>query len=195
MRGLVLWMAALPLVAADLPVAQCAAGPPEAVVIVVRHADRDGELLNKKGWERARLLRELIMGRFGRVDAVVTTTIERTLQTVTPLLEAVKERGGEVAVRRFDPHDYEAAARAIEEARRRSRQRPAVIVYAGHSDTVRPILERLAPEQVREHAAEWFPCGGGICHSDYDNVWAITYCPGAAPAASRSEFGRATPAH
>jgi len=195
MRGLALCFFAVSMAAAELPVARCPAGEPEAVVVVVRHADRNGELLNEKGWRRARELRDLVLGRFGRVDTLVATTVERTMQTLEPLLKAVRDRGQEVAVRRFDPHDYDAAAEAIAQARARAAKRPAVIVYAGHSDTVRPVLERLAPDAVRKHAREWFPCGGGICHSDYDNVWAATYCGPGRPKIRKSEFGEPTPAH
>ncbi len=196
MRGLALCFFALSIAAAELPVAECPAGKPEAVVILVRHADRDGELLNEKGWERARALRDLVLGTFGRVDAVIATTVERTYQTLEPLLEdrRVSRRG--VAVHRFDPHDYDAVIETIRRERARNDgKRPVVIVYAGHSDTVRPVLERLAPRSVREHFAEWFPCDGGICHSDYDDVWVATWCAGAEPELRKAEYGEATPAH
>lgn len=196
MRGLALCIFAFPIAAAELPVVECPAGEPEAVAIVVRHADRDGELLNEKGWARARALRDLVLGTFGRVDAAIATTIERTYQTLEPLLEDRRVSGRGVSVQRFDPHDYDSAVEAIRRARTgKEAERPVVIVYAGHSDTVRPILERLAPRRVRSHAAEWFPCDGDICHSDYDNVWVATWCAGAEPELRKAEYGEATPAH
>jgi phosphohistidine phosphatase SixA len=157
--------------------------PDERVVVIVRHADRDGELLNEKGLERARSLRDLVAEQHGAATAVIYSTHERTRQTVEPIIEA-----GSVTETEVDPQDFAAIATAV-----RQGTGPKVVVIAGHSNTVRPILEQFDSEQVAQAAAEWFPCAGELCHTDYDDVWTVTLCGDSATSVSKATYGAPTP--
>ncbi len=179
--------------AAEIPVAACPADEPRTIAILVRHADRDGELLNDKGWDRARALRDLVLDELGEVHAVIHTTYERTKQTLEPILQYASMGDRKVEQHEFDPHDYAAAAVRIRAAHRSAKGR-TVVVYSGHSDTVRPILEQFRPDQVEAKALQWFPCEGDICHSDYDNLWTVTLCGKARPEIRKTNFGAPTPA-
>lgn len=178
--------------AAEIPMAACPAGEPQTIAILVRHADRDGELLNDKGWERARALRDLVLDEFGEVDATIYTIYKRTKQTLEPIIEYASMGDRKVEQHELESHDYDAAVELIRALHRSSKGR-TVVVYAGHSNTVRPILERFRPEQVESKSAAWFPCDGDICHADYDNLWTVTLCGNSPPEIRKTSFGAPTP--
>ena len=174
---------------AEIPAATCAAGQTKTVVILVRHADRDGEELNAKGWARALALRDLVFGEFADVDAVLYTDYVRTRQTLEPIVEQVKTIGRDVPQLSRAGHDYAGFAESIRTEHARGRPL-AVLVLAGHSNTLRPILQQFRPDQI--HADEWFPCDGDVCHWDYDDLWTITLCGNAPPEIRKGTFGAPT---
>jgi len=156
--------------------------PDEKVVLVVRHADRDGEMLNDKGKERALALRDLV-ANYGKATAVIYTTVERTRQTLEPIIES-----DHPAEFKFEPDNVQAIAGAAREG-----SGPEVIVIAAHSNTVRPILEEFDRGLVEQSAGAWFPCEGEICHSDYNDLWLVTICGDEATNILKSDYGAPTP--
>ena len=173
-----------------IPVAACKAGVPTTITVLVRHADRTGDLLNEKGERRARTLRDLVWSQFSRLDAVMVSPFERTSQTVQPLIERAGAGVEKVA---YEPDQAERFAGFIRQQHARGRPR-TVIVFAGHSDNVRPVLELFNKAQVDAHAGEWFPCEGEICHSDYNDLWSITLCGDREPEIRKTTYGADTPA-
>ncbi len=169
----------------------CPAGESQTTVFVVRHADRDNELLNDAGHRRAEALRDLVAEEEGRLAAVLYTPFERTRQTVAPALEWGKE-SGEVSELQTEAHDYAAIAGAVGRLHAGG-SGEQVIVVAGHSDSVRPILEQFGQEAVERNASEWFSCEGQICSPDYDDVWLIELCGTGAAEITKSNYGADTP--
>jgi len=181
-----------------LVLSACSGGSGPAVapttdVILVRHADRDGELINEKGQIRARALRDLVYNEFGPVDAVLHTTFERTAQTLQPIVERAASEGRPVSEYALEPHDYGAFADRIREEHAKGRPE-SVLVFAGHSNNIRPILELFNKAGTGAHEAEWFPCDAGICKPDYDDYWTITLRGSETPRITKFTYGAATPA-
>ncbi len=173
---------------AEIPVAVCADSQSKTIVVVVRHAERNGtERLVEAGWERARTLRDILFQRFTSVDAVLHTTVERTGETVRP----TRRKAGDIPAYSREPQDYAGFARLIRVEHAKGRPQ-AVLLYAGHSNTIKPILSRLNPEQVSRHAKQWFSCDPDLCHSDYDDLWTVTLCGSAPPPIRKTEYGNQT---
>ncbi len=176
------------LAGAEIPVATCADGQPQTIAVLVRHAERNGgEKLVEKGWQRARTLRDMLFQQFGRVDAVIHTQVERTEETIRP----TREKAGNIPSHTLDAHNYAGVAKQIRAEHAKGRNQ-AVLLYAGHSNTVKPILHELNSKQVEQHTKEWFACDPNICHDDYDNLWTATLCGAAPPEIRKTEFGNPT---
>lgn len=178
---------------AQLPDVACESPASKTTVVVVRHADRDGELLNEKGMARAESLRELVSAENVKVSAVLHSKFERTRQTVQPILEDPRYRGNVEEIT-LDGHEYAEFADAIRRLHA-SGDEAAIVVVSGHSNTVRPILEQFNKSAVDQEAGEWFPCNGEICHSDYDDLWIVTICGSARSVVQKLNYGETTPSH
>lgn len=80
---------ALPLaVAAGALLTACTGAPPglHGRLIVLRHADRTGSMLNEKGVARAAVLPDALADL--EIDAIYTTPRQRNIDTATPLAQA-----------------------------------------------------------------------------------------------------------
>ncbi len=176
--------------AAQIPIAACADGQTKTVAILVRHADRDGEDINAKGQVRARALRDLVLGQFDHVDEAIYTDFARTRQTLEPIIDQEKERGREVIQLSRASHDYAGFADLIR-AEHAAGHPLSVVVLAGHSNTIRPILELFRPDEIQTD--QWFPCKGDLCTPDYDHLWTITLCGDSKPEIRMGTYGAPTP--
>ena len=128
------------------------------VVFLVRHAEKAAEPkedppLSERGRERAARLAELL-GEAG-VTALYATEWRRTQDTLKPLAERLQR-----SVRVLPAKDDAAFARAIRA------ERGGVVVVAGHSNTLGPILEALGAAPIAE-----------IADTDYDNLFMATLTP------------------
>ncbi|GGE47524.1 histidine phosphatase family protein [Actibacterium pelagium] len=103
--------------------------PADTTLIILRHADRDGELLNKIGEQRAAALVDALDGI--AIDVVYSPGIQRNLDTAVPLLEA---RGMEVT--RISP--TKAAEIMFSESAGKT------IVWVGNKGNLRGIWEDIA---------------------------------------------------
>jgi phosphohistidine phosphatase SixA len=177
-RSILLWVAMAWVVAvfargqsihAQQPEASGASHVSATTFLVVRHAERDGELdaLTQAGRERADLLKELGMSL--RVSAIYSTDFERTKETVRPLAEAcnVEVRLYSVATPEWlnqlgDDHPGE------------------VVLIVGHSNTVGEIAGRLGGKSVAE-----------IGQDEYDKLF-VAYEKGDRRSLIRLRFGDST---
>jgi len=131
-------------------------------VILLRHAEKAAEpsgdpALTARGQARAEELARLL-GESG-VTALYSTDLRRTRDTLAPLAEKVG-----LPVQVVPPADLDAMVRAI------LSHPGGVVVSAGHSNTVGPIIEKL---------------GGGpippIDDNEYDRLYVLTvHAPGKA---------------
>lgn len=153
--------------------------------MLVRHAERNGgENLVEKGWQRARTLRDLLFEQFGSVHAVLYTNVARTEETVRP----TREKAGNIPAHQIDAHDYAAVAKQIRAHHSEGRNQ-TVLLYAGHSNTIKPILQQFNSAQVKQHAKQWFGCDPNLCPEDYDGLWTVTLCGSASPQIRKTVFG------
>jgi broad specificity phosphatase PhoE len=126
---------------------------PATTILLVRHAEKAAEPaadppLTPGGEARARELAR-VLGRSGAA-AVYATRLERTRRTVQPLADALK-----IPVTPLDQADVDATVRRLLE------DHPGrTVVYAGHSDSLPAIVERL--------------CGAKIeMGSEFDNLYIV----------------------
>jgi broad specificity phosphatase PhoE len=128
------------------------------VVIVVRHAEVEASAgpdpkLSLLGQERAaRLARVLakIQGERG-VDAVFASEMLRTQQTVGPLAQSLS----------LPTNVLPAAGWAELPGRLLREQRGKVVVVAGHSNTLPPLIEALSGESI------------SIAENEYDHIYIV----------------------
>ena len=108
--------------------------PPETTLYIVRHSDRDGEELNRKGRARSAALVAALAGM--PVDAIYSPDLKRNLDTAAPL---ATERGLTVETR---PPEAPTARLAQEPAGR-------AVLWVGNKGNLRTIWESLGlPEPV-----------------------------------------------
>jgi 2,3-bisphosphoglycerate-dependent phosphoglycerate mutase len=124
-------------------------------VVLVRHAERASDPkedppLSESGRRRAEALADLL-GKSG-VTALYSSDRLRARQTLQPL----GERLG-LPVHTIDAGDVTATARAV------MTYLGGVVVVAGHSNTLGPIIEALGGEKIPE-----------ITEDDFDNVFVVT---------------------
>ncbi|HSN69884.1 MAG TPA: phosphoglycerate mutase family protein [Steroidobacteraceae bacterium] len=115
------------------------------VVVALRRAEAEAgddpdRALSDAGRERAQRLARMLsqMQPVRAVDAIYASDLRRTQQTVTPLAETM---GLPVNVRPLDA--WARLPRLI-----RDQHRGQVVVVAGHSNTLPPLIEALTGEQV-----------------------------------------------
>ncbi|MFF5289117.1 SixA phosphatase family protein [Paractinoplanes globisporus] len=124
-------------------------------ILLIRHADIDlppasaDPSLNDAGRERARALAHVV-GSAG-VTTVFTSSFTRTKETVEPLLEVLGISGREMP----SPAAVARSARAGELG--------AVVVIAGHSNTVPEVIEALG-----------VPTPPVIGETQFDNLFVVT---------------------
>lgn len=169
MRGLV----ALALHAIIAPVLVGEAAAQEVTtVLVVRHAEKEWEdgnpPLSEAGRERARDL--LRLTEASGVSALYASQYRRTRET----LEPVAARNG------LEIHEHDAGDPAGLAARILSEQAGAVVLVAGHSNTVPSIVEALGA-----------PRPSPIPDEEYDNLYVVHVDPtGREATVFRLSFGR-----
>lgn len=106
--------------------------PPGTTLILLRHADRDGEMLNVKGRARAQALVAALDGV--AIDAIYSPGLQRNLDTAAPLAAA---RG--LTVQRIPVEN--PAARLMAEGSGKT------IVWVGNKGNLRSIWDAIgAPE-------------------------------------------------
>lgn len=148
--------------AALLAVPGAALAQRATTVILVRHAEKStanpldqDPPLTREGEQRARDLVAALRGR--RVDAILTTDLQRTRQTAAPL----------AAERRIAPeethmgHDADVAAAAVASLIR-ARHLGQTVVVVGHSTTIPRVIALLGG-----------PALGPLCESAYGHLFTL----------------------
>ena len=145
------------------------------VVVLVRHAEKaptpaDDPGLTDAGRTRAAALADALSD--ARVDAIITTAVERTRQTAAPL--AQKQHVTPIVVQAGA--DTPAHVRAVAAAVRRQAAGPLVVVV-GHSNTIPGSSPRSVGRRCRTSATG---------NSRASSRWC---CPGGPPRLIRSAYG------
>lgn len=148
------------------------------MVILVRHAERAAEPagdpgLTPAGIQRSQALAQALAGM--RVNAIVTTQLRRTRDTVLPLVQAtgvppvaVEAKGGGTA------DHVQAVAEAV-------RERSGTVLVVGHSNTIPAVLAALGGPQLPD-----------LCETSFHHVFVLQ--PGAPARWARFSYGEAGPA-
>jgi len=130
-------------------------------IIFVRHAEQDRTMgddpgLSAAGQRRvAELTRQLVDADVvAGIDAIYSTPLRRTLETVQPLAETL-----ELPVNRYDPEDNEAVLATI-----LKNHKGKIVLVAAHSNTVPTLIAELG-------ASKKVP---PIDHDEYDNIYVIS---------------------
>jgi len=132
-------------------------------IVVVRHAEKDGDprdpSLSEEGAVRAQALARLL----GHADVthLLASEFKRTRETLEPLQQALILSGREVAIQVVPALDPRAMLSALRELPRGS-----VAVVAGHSNTVPALVDALAGRSGERRTL--------MTEADYDRVFAIT---------------------
>jgi len=101
---------------------------PITTIILVRHADRgDGDFLTSEGMNRAKDLVQVL--EKANITAIFRTNTQRNQQTVSPLAEFLD----------ITPFIYADDQQLVSQIL--TQHSGKVILVAGHSDTIRPIIE------------------------------------------------------
>jgi broad specificity phosphatase PhoE len=130
-KSAILWSISLLLLAARWPVAA------QKAVIVVRHADNEGDRLTEAGRNRAERLEKALSS--ADVTAVFSTDSKRTLGTVAPLAEARK-----LTVGLYDTANGAGGFDARPFVAHLKKDHPdAVVLVVGHVTTIPDLLEAL----------------------------------------------------
>ncbi len=175
------------LVALAAFVAPAAAAPPlraqqVTTVILVRHAERAGEMGNDPGLSpagevRARALADALF--FTPLTGIVTTQLRRTQLTAAPVARAkgltpvvVANAGGGTA----------AHVRAVADTVR-ARFTGGTVLVVGHSNTVAGILEALGGPKLPD-----------LCDAEFATMFVLTLREGAPPSLVRARYGPEDPA-
>lgn len=144
--------------------------------IIIRHAEKESTgsdpNLSADGILRAEELKRILAGI--SVNAIYSTTYNRTKQTVAPL-ETAK---GIVVTEYATSVPY---AQLINEIRAANRGKTVVIV--GHSNTVPDILKELSKNAFSVTINE----------SQYDNLFIVTLPSGLSPTITHLKYGKETP--
>jgi len=143
-------------------------------VLVVRHADRDGQndALTAAGEARAKELVH-VAGRAG-VSAVYCTKTARTRKTAEPLATASKLTPVEL-----DPKDVDGLVKKI-----RADQQGKTVLVVGHSNTVPMILAALGGPKLPD-----------LAETDFDDLYVLTIGSGSPADVGlvSLQYGAATP--
>ena len=168
----------LALAFAVLGTAHSAFAQAATVVLVVRHAERapgSGDPpISDAGRERATALAEL--GKLAGVSAIVTTQLQRTRQTATPLAEALKITPVVV------PTQSDLVKHAAEIAAAVRQQAGKTVLVVGHSNTVPAIVAALGGPKLPD-----------LCESEYDSLITLILDAGGSVRIVRTRFGAPTP--
>ena len=147
------------------------------VVLVVRHAERapgSGDPpLSDAGRERATALAEI--GKLTAVSAIVTTQLQRTRQTGTPLAEALKITPVVV------PTQADLAKHAAEVAAAVRQQAGKTVLVIGHSNTVPAIVAALGGPKLPD-----------LCESEFDSLITLILDAGGSVRIVRTRYGAPT---
>ncbi len=108
----------------------------QKAVLVVRHAENDGDKLTTAGLKRARRLEETLRG--AGVSAIFSTDTKRTTGTVTPLSEALKLK---IAI--YDTGSGSAVDSTALVRQLAAEHRDDIVLVVGHSNTIPDLLKRL----------------------------------------------------
>ncbi len=105
-------------------------------IIVIRHADRDGENLNKGGKERAEALRELLKDR--GITKIVVSHLQRTKDTAAPLRNALGPKCAYIELAERD-----LSAQAVLRFVNKIAEAGDVLLIVSHSDVIPEFLALL----------------------------------------------------
>jgi len=134
--------------------------PANTTLIILRHADRDGEDLSAKGIERAEALVAVLKGT--HIDAIYSPGIQRNLDTAAPLAKA---RG--ITIQRI-PAENPAAKIMAEGAGK-------TVVWVGNKGNLNSIWDAL-------HAPGEPPL-------NYGDLFTVTRARIGSPLVTRARFG------
>lgn len=134
--------------------------PPDTRLILLRHADRDGEDLNERGIERSKTLVKALSGV--PIDAIYVRDMRRNVDTAQPL---ARNRG--LPVRRMS--DTDAAARLVQLGAGKS------IVWIGNTDNLSEIWAALGTP--------------GEPPTEYGDLFFVDGDPSGTPRVERRHFG------
>lgn len=130
-------------------------------IIFVRHAEKaatagaDPELSAAGRARVAELTRQLVDADVvAGVDAIYSTPLRRTQQTVRPLADAL-----DLPINTYDANDTEEVLETI-----LKRHKGQIILVVGHSDTIPPLIANLGASKKVPPIAE----------DEYDNIYVIS---------------------
>jgi len=155
---------------ASFLLAALVAAPTQTTVILVRHAEKAAEpkedpVLSDAGMTRAKALALAL--RDAGVQAILTTSKQRTRSTAQPLADALGVKAQIVDA---------GIAEAI-----RQHHAGQVVLVVGHSNTVPEIVKALGA-----------PGASLICDEEYDRLFVVTL-DGAAARLVQARYGASTP--
>lgn len=128
----------------------------ETQVFLVRHAEKaqtpgDDPPLTEKGQRRAAQLFEKL--EIDTIQALYSTDYQRTRATLTPISEQLN-----LPINIYEAHDYSGLAENI-----LTNHAGEIVLVAGHSNTVLPIIEALGATPPIDSIAE----------QDYDYIFSV----------------------
>jgi len=145
-------------------------------IVIVRHAEKadDGTSdppLTTAGQARAKRLAEMLTK--AKVVALYATQYQRTQQTLAPL---AAQTDLPIVVRPITPEGpREQAVQLAQEILRRDK--PGIVVIAGHSNTVDDLTAAFNATPVDE-----------LAHSDYDSLFLLQVCNGKRTTVLRRDY-------
>jgi broad specificity phosphatase PhoE len=145
----------------------------QRTIVLVRHAEKldhtDDPPLSAAGLQRATALADLLRG--AGVSAIFATEFRRTQSTVAPLAKRLK----------LTPEIIKALQVDMLIARLRQSPADAVVLVAGHSNTLPIILTKLGWTGTLD-----------LQDRDYDDVFVVTPRGAGEPAVLRLKYGKKT---
>ena len=168
----------LPLVVALLAMAPSSTPTPAMVVLIVRHAERapgSGDPpISELGRARALALAEI--GKSAGVSAIITTQLQRTQQTASPLADSMGITPVVVATQPDIAKHAAAVAAAVR------MQAGKTVLVVGHSNTVPAIVAALGGPKLPD-----------LCEPEYDSLITMILDAEGSVRTVRTRFGAATP--
>lgn len=151
----------------------CYFNSPGTTVILVRHADRTGnvDVLNSSGTARAQELARILDET--NVSVIYTSTANRTQQTAIPLATQLG-----ISITTYDTGNLPSLASEI-----KSSHKGKVILVVGHSNTVPETINLLGI----------LPTLSDIPHDEYDNLYIVILAQNSIPNLLKMEYGADTP--
>jgi broad specificity phosphatase PhoE len=170
----VLLLAAAAFLSPSLPEAAPAGRGSPTTVLIVRHADRDGDkdALTSAGVARAQELGH-VAAKAG-VSAIFCTKTARTRKTAEPLATALK-----LAPVELEPKDTAGLVKQI-----LADQKGKTVLVVGHSNTVPAIIAGLGGQQLPD-----------LAETDFDDLYVVTIGSGSPAEVSVAslQYGAGTP--